>query len=85
MNTAPQLTPELRTQLQIEYNANRSIAAFLLWTDKFKKTAQKQWYRSVADAYSYRFDLTSVYGYTVDEFLVVNTYKEFDSDEGDII
>ena len=82
MNAAPQLTPELRAELETEYNDNRRISAFLVWNSRLTGTQLHDWFKSVADAYDFRYDMVNAgLGYTTEEFLVVNTFKEFETGE----
>jgi hypothetical protein len=80
MTTAPVLNEELRGKLQTEYESNRSISAFLVWFDRSSLELAIQWYTSVSQAYSFRFEMVSTGMFETEEFLVVNTFKEFELD-----
>jgi hypothetical protein len=84
MTTAPILTPELRKELEKRYHESLSVTirAFVVWTNHLNNT-RIEWFKSVADAYDFRWDMiTSDLGYETEDFLIVNTFKEFES-EGD--
>lgn len=79
MTKAPELTPELRAKLETRYNTNRTIAVFIVYVDHYGKLTI-EWFPNVSHAYDFRYDMiASGLGYTAEEFLVVNTFKEFES------
>jgi len=77
--TKPVLTSELREKLQKEYSNNRSIAAFLVWNSSVSKEITHKSYSSMAALYCARHDMIE-HSWDIEEFLVVNTFKEFELD-----
>lgn len=80
MSKTPELTPELREELERRYKENTRISAFLVYySNKNRDLVMSSWFR-VADAYNERYEKLTYDNYAIEDFLVVNTFKEFEKE-----
>ena len=77
MTAAPELTPELRAKLEQAYKAKKSITAFMAWHSSITGNVVWTYYNSKAALYKDREALTET-GSRIEDFLVVDTFKEFE-------